>query len=579
MPSKLSREEFVERSKHIHNGKYDYSLVEYINTTTPVKIICSVHGVFEQTPKNHLKGWGCKRCGSIAGAHKLTTNDFIKKASEIHNNKYDYSLVEYKRSDIPVKIICPIHGVFEQTPIKHCNTLGCAKCYKEMLGENRRLTRENFIEKAKERHGDKFDYSKVVYINSRTPIKIICPIHGEYEMIAGHHLHGAGCLKCSEESRLKGVENTKLKYQKETKERKIKREEDRIKRLDTFIERAKKIHDNKYDYSLVNYVNSTTRILIICPVHGVFEQLPTNHLKGCGCPKCGIERLSGLFRDNKECFIEKAKKAHGDRYDYSLVEYVNSITPVKIICPIHGEFSQTPGMHNSGQGCPICGTLSSKDELEICEFIKTLTNDEVLIRDHSTIKPKELDIYIPSKKVAFEFNGLRWHCDLFIPNNQHLNKTNICEENGIELCQIFENEWVHNKKLAKNRIKNILHYTNNDIEYSIIEISNDCCNFQCGELNGFILFNIENDKLVVNDFSTPNVKVLKNICLKISEKNNIKNIEIHLDRRWISKKMLNKFIVNGFIYTKTIEPSYVFVCSKNSYRTVYSIEDVKKNNT
>ena len=121
-----------------------------------------------------------------------------------------------------------------------------------------------------------------------------------------------------------------------------------------FIIDAKKIHDDKYDYSLVEYKHSGTKVKIICPTHGVFEQSPANHLKGRGCPKCAGDKTRILKQSNRGEFATKSYLIHDEKYDYSLVDYKNSGTKVKIICPTHGEFEQTPDDHLSGSGCPKC---------------------------------------------------------------------------------------------------------------------------------------------------------------------------------------------------------------------------------
>jgi len=119
---KLTTIDFIEKSINIHGNKYDYSLVEYVGSKMKVKIICRIHGVFEQIPTHHLNGVGC------SGNKKYTTEEFIKKATKIHNNRYDYSLVDYINTNTKVKIICKKHGIFEQTPKKHLKGQECPKC-------------------------------------------------------------------------------------------------------------------------------------------------------------------------------------------------------------------------------------------------------------------------------------------------------------------------------------------------------------------------------------------------------------------------------------------------------------------
>ena len=125
--------------------------------------------------------------------------------------------------------------------------------------------------------------------------------------------------------------------------------------LSEFIEKAKFVHGDKYDYSKSVYENTMKKIMIICPIHGEFMQTPNSHLQGQGCPECKKDRLSSLFSGNRESFIEKSIKKHGKKYDYSKVSYINNHTEVCITCPIHGDFMQTPNHHLDGKGCPKCG--------------------------------------------------------------------------------------------------------------------------------------------------------------------------------------------------------------------------------
>lgn len=212
----------------------------------------------------------------------------------------------------------------------------------------KRLTVEEFITRAKQVHGDKFDYSEVIeYKNNHTKVCIICPKHGKFWQSYQSHVDlRYGCPKCR---------NEKLA-------------DERRKPLNSFIEQAKQQHNGKYDYSQVHYVNNRTKVKIKCPKHGVFEQCPDHHLQGKGCPKCGKEERGNSKRKLVGKFIEQASAKHSIDYDYSQVQYVNNRTPVKIICPYHGSFMQSPYSHLSGRGCPICGkvkqvqkqTLSSK---------------------------------------------------------------------------------------------------------------------------------------------------------------------------------------------------------------------------
>lgn len=253
MSKRKTTEEFIQDAKKVHGNKYDYSLVDYKNTGTKIKIICSEHGVFKQTPNRHLSGCICKKCS--VETRTLNTAEFIERAKIIHKDKYDYSLVCYHTAVTKIKIICPVHGEFEQKPYNHLNG-GCEKCNKAY-----KLTNDEFIKKSKEIHKNKYDYSLCKYINNRTKVRIICPIHGEFEQLAANHLKYRGCKKCDVLNRTTTLDDFKIK--------------------------ANKVHNNKYDYSLVRYHNTATKVKIICPIHGIFEQSPNNHTsQKQGCPMC-----------------------------------------------------------------------------------------------------------------------------------------------------------------------------------------------------------------------------------------------------------------------------------------------------
>ena len=267
---------------------------------------------------------------------KKTKEEFIKEATEKHKGKYDYSKVVYIGSKIKVCIICHEHGEFEQRPADHIKGQGCPKCGVENRNEKNTLTKENFIEKARKEHGDKYDYSKVNYVNGKTKICIICPNHGEFWQRPKDHTNGQGCPKC-------GIE---------------KMCESRTSSKEDFIKKTREVHGNKYDYSKVEYVNSQTKVCIKCPEHGEFWQVPYSHLNGRGCPKC-----SGCYVPTTEEWIVSARKVHGDKYDYSKVDYKNERTKVCIICHEHGEFWQNPGDHLNGSACPKCSKcIPTKEE-------------------------------------------------------------------------------------------------------------------------------------------------------------------------------------------------------------------------
>ena len=272
---KLTTEKFIEKANKKHGvGKYDYSKVKYIDCYTDVNIICHNHDVpyeFPQAPFLHLQGHGCDLCAikNRVSKRRLTLEKFIEKANKIHGiGRYDYSKVNYVNNQTEVIIICHNHETpyeFPQTPSHHLSGNGCKLCGIKNRADKQRLTLEEFIEHSRKIHGNKYDYSKVNYINNSIEVIINCPKHGDFPQTPNNHLSGKGCLDCA--------------YEKLANDRKL--------TLEEFIKRANKVHGvGTYDYSQVKYVNYQTEVIIICPKHGPFPQRPNDHLLDCGCPKC-----------------------------------------------------------------------------------------------------------------------------------------------------------------------------------------------------------------------------------------------------------------------------------------------------
>lgn len=197
----ITQKEFIKRSKEVHGNKYDYSLVNYINCKEKVKIICKEHGVFEQVASTHYYSeCGCPLCGRVVSAKKQTSNEenFIKRVKEIHGNKYDYSNVNYINANTHIDVFCNIHKeLFKITPSHHLDGQGCKKCKYGTLSNKFRMSKEKFIEKSINVHGDIYDYSNVNYINAHTKVEIICFKHGSFFQTYNHHVHSKrGCPKC-----------------------------------------------------------------------------------------------------------------------------------------------------------------------------------------------------------------------------------------------------------------------------------------------------------------------------------------------------------------------------------------------
>ena len=370
---------------------------------------------------------------------KLTTIDFINKSKLVHGDKYDYSKSVYINCHTKVCVICPIHGEFMILPNKHYIGQGCRKCGYITNSINQTLSKEEFIDKARKVHGDKYDYSKLNYINNHTKVNIICSEHGEFWQTPNSHLNGRGCKKC-------GIIQRALKQRSNTQD---------------FIEKSRKIHGDKYDYSKVDYINNETKIRINCPKHGEFSQTPTHHLAGEGCPKCKYENIAQKQSHNIDFVLNRFKEKHGNKYDYSKIEYNGLDKKVCINCPKHGDFWQEPWVHMKGCGCPKCGVTLSRNEDEIVQFLQNMLGVDAIESRNRTIlgNRQELDVVVPSKKICIEYNGLLWHSDKFqrMGKTYHLRKTEICENKGYRLIHIFEDEYVNHKDIVLAKLKHILH--------------------------------------------------------------------------------------------------------------------------
>ena len=288
----------------------------------------------------------------------------------------------------------------------------------------KKSNKNEFIEKATKIHNNKYDYSKVEYTNNKTKVCIICPEHGEFWQTPHNHLKGYGCSSCGKSIRFS---------------------------TNDFIKRAESIHGNKYDYSKCEYAGSIKKSCIICPEHGEFWQAPYLHLRGCGCPKCSGKDTTTVD------FVYKARKIHGDKYDYTKTEYKNNKTKVCIICPEHGEFWQLPKHHLNGYGCQKCSEPRLETEIRVfleennIQYIKNCNKNYFgwLGRQH-------LDFYLPDHKVAIECQG-----------EEHFFKTNFGAK-SVTPEEAFMDVIRRDEKKRKLCLENnivILYYSNLGIIY------------------------------------------------------------------------------------------------------------------
>lgn len=415
---------------------------------------------------------------------KLTQEQVLESFRKVHGDRYDYSKFVYNGTHTKSIFICKIHGEFETTPKTHLKT-NCAKC-----SNNFPKTTEIFVEEAKAKWGDKYDYSKVNYTNNINKVEVICRDHGIFEIAPVEHLAGSTCRTCYNDRMRKGI--------------------------DKFIEESNKTHNNKYDYSKFEYIDWQTKSIIICPKHGEFAQTPNSHMyagcracgyddmrvslgefkekcykmhdnfynydnvkydtlldkvnincpkhgsfllraskhinDGIGCTKCAIEART----KSQEDFIKEVLIIHNSKYDYSEVIYTGCKELIIIKCPIHGAFKQMAMTHLLGSGCQKCSHRISKPETEWLDYLGIPEeNRQTKIRINGRLlKPDGFD---PNDKVFFEMNGDFWHGNpqIYDPNDinsatkttfgelyqKTLAREQFIKDAGYTLVTIWESEW------------------------------------------------------------------------------------------------------------------------------------------
>lgn len=568
---KITQEELINKAKELHDNFYSYEKTILVNTKTNIIVTCPNHGDFVVNPLVHLRGTTkCPSCKAI----KLTepkenkTLSFIERSKKIHGNEFDYSLVQYVSNHNKVKIICKKHGEFETTPAVHKQGFKCPKCKYGGIDVSEKT--ETFVNKAKQIHlARNYDYSLVEYKYNTDKIKIICPEHGEFIQIAQNHLNGQKCPKCA-------LSEGSLKQQKPFKE---------------FEKEHQKI--NGFDYKLdeSSYNGSIDKITLNCNIHGLVEQRPNTILRGKPCPICNVENQKSTLEE----ILMQFKEIHGKKYDYSLVEYFNFKTKMKIICPKHGIFEQNALCHITAQsGCPSCAHTTSKFEEWVGNVIEVA----------SGVKPKKYkmqnrkDIDVVYNNVGFEANGLLFHCEgLLVDSNfnvgkkdstYHLNKTNQAKSEGIKLYHIFEDEYKLKNNIVKNKILNACGFNNSIKAHArkcfISEISmEDCSNFldnfhiqgadssgirygawldgeNGSELVGVMTFKLKDEVFELNRYATNFKYHVRGLASKMLSHfinlHNPKKITTFADIRWTPDGENNMYTKIGFKLIEQQKPVY-----------------------
>ena len=393
---------------------------------------------------------------------RLTTKEFVIKAKKIHGNKYNYSKSNYIRSNVKIDIICPIHGSFKQKPHGHLSGAGCKKCGTKNMVNKQRLGIDDFIKKSISIHGDKYDYSKVIYSGWSEKVDIICDQHGIFSQRAGDHLKGEGCKECGIDSR----------------SRKMRMD------IEDVIKKCIEVHGDQYNYSQIKYKNNRTKMKIFCNKHKVFflQSFDSHVTKKCGCPKCGYDSM----KKTREEFVKLSNKVHYGKYNYDKSIFIDMSTKIEIVCPDHGVFWQTPDSHSRGKGCRRC---LYKNEYILGEKIKQhfydwkIEEQKVFNSELYYKSSRRFDFFLSKDKmrVAVEYDGKQHYEPVRfggISMKRAIKKfkrqqkidcldKQFCKENGIMLYRVKYND---DKEQSILKLKNILESKQERSQSCIIKI-------------------------------------------------------------------------------------------------------------
>ena len=393
-------------------------------------------------------------------AKKISKEEFIARSNNIHNNKYDYSKVEYVNNKTKVCIICPEHGEFWQPPKNHLLGQGCPICGKEIARKCKRNNYQNFIDRFINTFGDiaEFPYINDEYENKNSIITYVCKKCGKmHKKVASYIFANKTICECYRVKEPR--QNIVFEHKPNISSRLISADviESRIKELYPTIEMI-----GKNDYK-----NTSTKVLFRCTsCNNEFYRKPNTFL--CSklktpCPICTKKQLHKEKTKTNEDFINDIANIYGEGKYTLLSDYISSDCKVKLKCNDCGRiFEKEANSFLQHNGCPYHNCNSSYKEKELFSFIKGMCNDAIN-NDRKTLDGYELDVLVPSKQIAFEFDGIFWHNENNKTNDYHLNKTIICNNKGVRLIHIFEDEWINKKNIWKSMITNILGFTKNKI--------------------------------------------------------------------------------------------------------------------
>lgn len=321
----ITTEVFLERATRQHGDRYDYSRVRYLGYRIPVDIVCFDHGVFSQTPNNHLHGGaGCPACGrrkQVAAVTRYDTGGFLARARDVHGDLYDYSQSAYEGLNAKLTIICRQHGPFRQTPNNHLHgRVGCPACAVQVIRSKTTLSQADFEAAVRRVHGDRYGLERARYDGATRKVMLTCSRHGAFSIAPNALLRGKGCRSCG--------------YEKRQRTR------------DEFVNEAIEVFEERYTYRQVrcDLVPVRLQVAITCAQHGDFTMPAGRHLLGAGCPACSESRaereIRRLLTDAGVAFVAQwghptLRRTLPLRFDFMLPE-------LGVLIEFDGEFHHGP---------------------------------------------------------------------------------------------------------------------------------------------------------------------------------------------------------------------------------------------
>ena len=292
----------------------------------------------------------------------------------------------------------------------------------------------------------RYDFSKALYTGALQRIQdIICPDHGVFSQYAAQFRKGRGCPKCGAVQRVKTSRTPAAEY----------------------FAKVAEIHADKYDYSGSVFTKMNAKIDVRCPQHGVFSISANHHYyRKQGCGQCETEakrerivqyrHLSAQSKiDNTATtFFDRCRETHDGRYTYPAQEYRGAKEKIRVVCPVHGEFQQAAWAHLSGKGCFACGASDPKWERELVAYLEGL--GVTVQRSAPVLGKQHIDVYVPDRKFGVELHGLRWHTVRTRSADYHRKKWEVAQAEGLQLVQVFEDEWLEKGAIVRDRLATML---------------------------------------------------------------------------------------------------------------------------